>query len=375
MENSDVADDATAPSIAISKSEYDELLAIARQYGRLFPKLHSGIPCLQLPLTTGSLYVAALRQNLIVGGVAEETIAFLSRTHDQPAAEPYQSYQSYPSSTAPAHQQSGPREPSGRFRTSLAVQATPQTRGAARNPAQSYGGPGGHSQEQLEWADGTPSPDETSLSIDLAVGPDPAYGGGGLAPARPQYDRVADRTLVFSSLPDGVTHGDITAVIRGGMLLDVFLRSHDRSATVSFLQGADAKAFYEHVRRHDLYIKSKRVKFSLWPALQSSGARLTREQVEVRWHDRQFLLPGHVANKIGIGATRNLVIRRCDAKHTEESVRDDLEHIHNLVVIRVTFADGNCCISTNSVHNAMFARTCMMSRAYVRTGHCLDFIC
>lgn len=46
-------------------------------------------------------------------------------------------------------------------------------------------------------------------------------------------------------------------------------------------------------------------------------------------------------------------------------IRDDLEHIHNLVVIRVSFDDNNnnAYISTNSVHNAMFARTCMMSRA------------
>lgn len=40
-------------------------------------------------------------------------------------------------------------------------------------------------------------------------------------------------------------------------------------------------------------------------------------QVEIRWNDRQFILPGHVAGKVGIGATRNLVIRRCDPRFTE----------------------------------------------------------
>lgn len=85
----------------------------------------------------------------------------------------------------------------------------------------------------------------------------------------------------------------------------------------------------------------------------------------MKWSDRQFILPGHVANKIGIGATRNLVIRRCDPKHTEESIREDLEHIHNLVVVKVEFIGSNCFIGTNSVHNAMFARTCMMSRQSV----------
>lgn len=83
-------------------------------------------------------------------------------------------------------------------------------------------------------------------------------------------------------------------------------------------------------------------------------------QIEVRWHKGQFILPAHVSNKIGIGATRNLVIRNGGPKHTEEMIRADLEHIHNLVVISVRTGGENVHISTNSVHNALFARTCMM---------------
>lgn len=90
---------------------------------------------------------------------------------------------------------------------------------------------------------------------------------------------------------------------------------------------------------------------------------IDNDQVDVRWNDRQFILPGHVASKIGLGATRNLVVRRCDPRLTEETIREDLEHIHNLVVIKVEMKGGSCYIRTNSVHNAMFARTCMMSRA------------
>jgi len=96
-------------------------------------------------------------------------------------------------------------------------------------------------------------------------------------------------------------------------------------------------------------------------------------QIDIRWNDRQFILPGHVANKIAVGATRNLVIHNRSPRHTEEAIREDLEHIHNLVVIKVTFNGPDAHISTNSVHNAMFARTCMMSRTlvfyfYVREG-------
>jgi hypothetical protein len=52
-----------------------------------------------------------------------------------------------------------------------------------------------------------------------------------------------------------------------------------------------------------------------------------------------------------------------DSRISEDTIREDLDHIHNLVVIRVEFHKSSCYISTNSVHNAMFARTCMMSRA------------
>ena len=83
-------------------------------------------------------------------------------------------------------------------------------------------------------------------------------------------------------------------------------------------------------------------------------------QVEISWAERHFILPGHVANQIGMGATRNMVVRSANTRHTEESIRDDLEHIHNLVVIYVRFTGRDAHISTNSVHNSMFARTCMM---------------
>jgi hypothetical protein len=85
-------------------------------------------------------------------------------------------------------------------------------------------------------------------------------------------------------------------------------------------------------------------------------------QVEVKWGDRQFTLPGHVAGHIAKGASRNLVIRRYDGRHTAEGIREDLDHIHNLVVIDIQFIGGSCYIKLNSVHNAIYAKQCMMSR-------------
>ncbi|KAG7114706.1 mRNA decapping complex subunit 2 like protein [Verticillium longisporum] len=161
-------------------------------------------------------------------------------------------------------------------------------------------------------------------------------------PRHAQYAKTAIRTVVLYDLAETTTHADITDVVRGGMLLEVLIKTHDRSAQISFLHAESAQAFYNHVSRHDLYIRQKRV--------------------NIKWSDRQCVLPGHVSHKIGSGATRNLIVRRCSPEVTAESIRDDLEHIHNLVIIRISFEAGSCFIQTNSVYNAMFARTCMMSR-------------
>jgi hypothetical protein len=85
-------------------------------------------------------------------------------------------------------------------------------------------------------------------------------------------------------------------------------------------------------------------------------------QVEVSWSDRQFSLRPYIKQNIDHGASRNLVIRRVHPNVTAALIRDHLEHIHNLIVIDVKFSQGNVFIGTNSVHNAMFARSCMMSR-------------
>ena len=84
--------------------------------------------------------------------------------------------------------------------------------------------------------------------------------------------------------------------------------------------------------------------------------------MEISWNDRQFYLPPFVRAKINNGASRNLVLYNVHPNVTELLIRKDLDHIHNLIVITVKFKNGNAYISTNSVHNALFARSCMMSR-------------
>jgi hypothetical protein len=156
----------------------------------------------------------------------------------------------------------------------------------------------------------------------------------------PSHDQ---RTLLFSNLPERTTHAELTGIIKGGRLLDIFVRN-DRTATVSFIEGAGD--FLAYAKKKDIYLRTKRL--------------------EVKWNDRQFRLPAHVANKINMGATRNIVVRNGTSRDlSEQGIRDDLEHIHNLFIISIGMnkKSGDIFISTNSVHNALFARTCMMSRS------------
>lgn len=73
---------------------------------------------------------------------------------------------------------------------------------------------------------------------------------------KPPFPRHDKRSLFFANLPEGTTHKDIVDVVRGGRVLDIYLRK-DRSATVSFVEGA--QEFLTYARKRDIYIRQKRV--------------------------------------------------------------------------------------------------------------------
>lgn len=174
---------------------------------------------------------------------------------------------------------------------------------------------------------------------------------------KPPFPKKDQRTIFISNLSERTMHKDIAKVIRGGRLLEIFLRN-DRAATVSFVEGA--KEFMDYAKRNDIYLDGKRV--TIWSALTLMSDSANELQIEVKWHDRQFQMPHHVADKIKSGATRNILIRNGNGKVSEEEIRTHMEHIHNLVILEIKVQDGDIYVSTNSIHNALFARTCMMSR-------------
>ncbi|KAL7940721.1 hypothetical protein V8C42DRAFT_356085 [Trichoderma barbatum] len=156
------------------------------------------------------------------------------------------------------------------------------------------------------------------------------------------FQEPSFRSVQLLNIPEHATYADIAAVVRGGIVFELSIIRRTSTATVTFAETAAAAAYYTHVRNNYLYIKDKRI--------------------DIRRSDRLQNLHDHFAKRIANGATRNLVLRNCSPSHTEASIRKDLDHIHGLEVVAIDFCGGMCHISTNSVANAMYARTCMMSR-------------
>jgi hypothetical protein len=77
------------------------------------------------------------------------------------------------------------------------------------------------------------------------------------------------RTVLITNLPERTTHKDLVNIVRGGRLLDIFLRN-DRTATISFVEGAAEFLFY--AKRTDIYLYTKRVSTDL---VARTGMKLT----------------------------------------------------------------------------------------------------
>ncbi|KAF8451312.1 hypothetical protein BGX38DRAFT_1269561 [Terfezia claveryi] len=153
------------------------------------------------------------------------------------------------------------------------------------------------------------------------------------------------RTIYLTKLPDRVTYAQIFSVIRGGTVVDVWMKSSDHAASVSFVDCSAAENFYQYTRKNDIYIDGKRI------------------HVEWREPSRQFVILNNIMSAISRGATRNLLLSKVPPSLTEARIREDLDHIHNLHVEKIEMKGGSILVNLNSVCVALFARTCLMSRS------------
>ncbi|KAI9805550.1 MAG: hypothetical protein M1825_000801 [Sarcosagium campestre] len=163
-----------------------------------------------------------------------------------------------------------------------------------------------------------------------------------------EIHEIPRRTIAFTNLARGTTCKDIVEIVKGGMLLDVSVRPQHRSANVTFVHADDAERFRDYAKRINLLIRDK--------------------LVNIEWNHRQYTVLPHTAARIRGGATRNIIIQGVPpgADLMEATIRDHLDHIDRLVVIDVSFEDGDIFISLNSVDKAAVARTCLASRSQYR---------
>ncbi|KAJ9297415.1 hypothetical protein DTO217A2_8663 [Paecilomyces variotii] len=283
-------DDSRAPTpdnVTITKSEYEDLLRFAHEYSNL-------------------------RASLLNGGLSQETLDVLI---EEPSDAPQMATLTSHNCQRPTEKSEGSQESDNRATRSSQIENLLE--GAPRH--------GQNKATNPSRADGNGSSSDSFANMQQSS-PQPDY-----------------RTLVLRELPDRCSHREIVEVIRGGSLLEIYLRPREKSASVSFVTAADAKSFLDYAQRYKIYILGKRI--------------------EVSWNDRQFQVHSYLAAAIGKGASRNIMICGINPNITEALIREQLDHIHNLVVLSVRFYQRNAYISTNSIHNAMYARSCLMSRS------------
>ncbi|RMY56321.1 hypothetical protein D0863_13013 [Hortaea werneckii] len=333
-------------NVTVARTEYDSLLRVSKEYELLKSALfQGGITAETLDILISGAGSGGTRKDSGASGLKTGPNGFDSQV---PAHSSDWDHQNQTSLYQDVHwRRNGSMPSSSAFRDSNSQQtqagATLQVPSLSRHA--SYGAPPSSTPDDSAFDDDDDDDDLIEESRRSLLQPP------GLHPSNER------RTLYFSGFSDRTTYKDFVSVIKGGQLLSINLRP-ERSGTVTFLDGAEA--FLAWVRRHDIYLHSKRI--------------------EVKWADRQYRLNNHIHHKILHGATRNLIIRNARSHGlTAAQIRADLGHIHNLVIIDISFrcpasaaamrsgssareGGDDAYVETNAVHNALFARTCMMSR-------------
>ncbi|KAH8720108.1 Negative regulator of differentiation 1 [Beauveria bassiana] len=287
--------------IRIDRDEYDRLRSVASKYENL---------C----------------QHLIRGGVDTDTIEILSKSHDSQSSET----EAFDSFSSPDDEQSD----SSIASTIVTYRGSPYSAGGPLYAVTKHTSLAPESDSESEiFSDSAISHDQSSLNPDDSAS---------VVATRHTYEQSAKRTLQLGDLPPNISRADVVAVVRGGPVADIYFNLKERRAVVSFVHGEHARKYYNYAQETGVYIRGSLIK--------------------VTWALRQFILAPYVSQQLRGGASRNLVIRHYDRRITADSIRADLEHIHNLAVVSIELSGLDCYIGINSITAASFARTCMMSR-------------
>jgi hypothetical protein len=179
-----------------------------------------------------------LKSALFRGGLTNETLETLLEGESDAAAKEASYYDYNTKGTLP-QSKSIPTHPSPRYHN----ESLTDTDVAAVNSGLLYTG----TQRRVSYAQPVSSVRNSPINDD-----DHEH-----AERVPAHDQ---RTVLIANLPERTTHKDLAGIIRGGRLLDLFVRN-DRTATVSFVEGA--ADFLTYAKRTDIYLHTKRVSTDL----------------------------------------------------------------------------------------------------------------
>jgi len=192
-----------------------------------------------------------LKSALFRGGLTNETLHTLLQGENGASNEEPSSYD-YETQHTHARSQATPVAASTSARYPKESDYTSASHGLHPRPPASFRRVVSYGESESFTGDPDSPPDEYD---DLNRGP---------AQRIPLHDQ---RTVLITNLSERTTHKDLAGIVRGGRLLDIFLRN-DRSATVSFIEGA--ADFLAYAKRNDIYLHMKRVRYAPIPRHERS---------------------------------------------------------------------------------------------------------
>lgn len=142
--------------------------------------------------------------------------------------------------------------------TTPSFRTQPHNHMAAHSGTQRYARNGVHRETYREQDDYAGSDGTEKQDI-----PEPRRGSAGAGGGANDYkeDSGGNRTLFFTRLPEKVTYSSFLETVRGGLVVDAWMKPSDRCGSISFLHPQSAEAFYRYAKRNDIYIDGRRVSF------------------------------------------------------------------------------------------------------------------
>ncbi|KAG0127693.1 hypothetical protein HOY82DRAFT_613093 [Tuber indicum] len=340
--------------VAVTRDYLEDLVKTAKEYSNIpsllfAPESYGGLPGCGLPRE-------ALRTALIRGGVTVENLELLINAgfDETDAYDPSGRNGDRDSQPLPTPSENGGVNLNYDQLSSSAIQSYPTTSSTSfRTQPQHYTSQSSHEYISSRLSRGSCREPDDYAGSDGTERQDtsgPKRGGGGGGSNGYKDDSAGNRTLFFSRLPEKVTYTSFLGAIRGGMVVDAWMKPGDHCGSISFLHSQSAEAFYRYAKKNDVYIDGRRV------------------NVEWREQARQFVVLPNILRQIHSGATRNLHLKNIPPTLTEARLRDDLDHIANLSIEKIEFdkTRNSVQVNLNSVCVACFARTCLKSRAYYK---------